>query len=187
VSRVLSVDEVYSGWSRFSLVRFRLDDGSELERCVEDHGRTAVVLPYDPDRRVAVLVRQFRPGPAFKGERSDIEAPAGLIDPGEDGAACARREAFEETGLKLAALEPIGRYWSSPGSTTETAELFLAAFSPAEREGDGGGVDDSEDLEILELPLDELGRRLDRGELGDLKLLALVQALKLKRPELFGP
>lgn len=186
MSEVLSVDEVYRGWSRFSVVRFRLDDGSEVERCVEDHGRTAVVLPYDPDRRVALLVRQFRPGPALAGERSDLEAPAGLIDDGEDGQACARREAFEETGLRLAALEPIGRFWSSPGSTTETAELFLAAYSPAAREGAGGGVDAGERLEILETPLAELGRRLDAGALDDLKLLALVQALKLRRPELFA-
>jgi nudix-type nucleoside diphosphatase (YffH/AdpP family) len=186
VSRVLSINEVYKGWSRFSLVRFRLDDGSELERCVEDHGAAAVVLPYDPERRVAMLVRQFRPGPELVGERSDLEAPAGLIDPGEDGAASARREAFEETGLRLAELERVGRCWSSPGSTTESSELFLAVYSPASRVGEGGGVDDGEKLEILETPLSELGARLERGEIADLKLLALVQALKLRRPELFS-
>ena len=185
MTQVVSVEEIYRGWSRFSLVRFRLEDGEEVERCVEDHGAAAVVLPYDPGRRVALLVRQFRPGPAMAGGSSGLEAPAGIIDPGEDGEACARREAFEEAGLRLGALEPLGRYWSSPGSTTEACELFLAPFAPADRQGPGGGVDEGEKLELMEIPLVDLGRRLDAGALGDVKLLALVQALKLRRPELF--
>jgi nudix-type nucleoside diphosphatase (YffH/AdpP family) len=182
---IIRVRELYRGWSRFSLLEVRMDDGTVLERCVEDHGQAAVVLPYDPQRRVAMLVRQFRPGVRLAGGTATLEAPAGLIDPGEDGDACARREAREETGLELSALEPIGRYWSSPSSTTERSELFLAAYAAADRTGDGGGVDEHERLEVLELPLAELGARLERGELGDLKLLALVQALKLRRPELF--
>jgi nudix-type nucleoside diphosphatase (YffH/AdpP family) len=185
MAEIVCVDEIYSGWSRFRLVRFRLDDGEMLDRLVEDHGRAAVVLPYDPDRKVVLLVRQFRPGPAMSGEESGPEAPAGLIESGEDGGACARREAFEETGLRLGELEPIGRYWSSPGTTTEASELFLACYAAADRQGPGGGVDAQEHIEVVETPLAELDRRLAAGELGDLKLLALVQALKLRRPELF--
>jgi nudix-type nucleoside diphosphatase (YffH/AdpP family) len=186
VSRILEVKQVYGGWSRFNLVAFRLKDGSVVERCVEDHGRAAVVLPYDPERRVALLVRQFRAAVAFAGEVAGPEAPAGLIDPGEDGEGCARREAFEETGVKLGALEPLGRYWSSPGSTTETSDLFLAPYRAADRVAAGGGADEHEDIEIVETPLAELDRLLATGGLADLKLLALVQALKLRRPELFG-
>ena len=59
MTQVVSVEEIYRGWSRFSLVRFRLEDGEEVERCVEDHGAAAVVLPYDPERRVALLVSRF--------------------------------------------------------------------------------------------------------------------------------
>ncbi len=185
MTEIVAVREVYRGWSRFSLVKFRLADGAVVERCVEDHGRAAVVLPYDPERRVALLVSQFRPGVRFAGGSAPPEAPAGLIDEGEDAAACARREAFEETGLVLGALEPLGRYWSSPSSTTEASDLFLAPYSAPDRKGPGGGVDAHEQIEIMEIPLRDLGGRLERGELGDLKLLALVQALKLRRPELF--
>ena len=185
MAEIVKVEELFRGWARFCLVTFRLEDGTLLVRSVEDHGSSAVVLPYDPERRMALLVSQMRPGVALAGGTEGPEPPAGIIEAGETGEACARREAEEETGLHLRVLEPIGRFWSSPGSTTETAELFLAPYSPADRIGAGGGVDDHEDVEVFELPLAELARLIQGG--GDLKLLALVQALQLRRPELFQP
>jgi nudix-type nucleoside diphosphatase (YffH/AdpP family) len=186
VAEVLGERPIYQGWSRFSLVRFRLDGGSEVERCIEDHGDAACVLPYDPVRRVAVLVRQFRGPVTLKAVAEFPEPPAGLIDAGEAPEASARREAEEETGLRLKTLEPVGRFWSSPGSTTERSSLFLAEYSAADRIGQGGGVDHDEHVEILELPLDELAARADRGELHDLKLGVLAFALMRRRPELFS-
>lgn len=185
MAEVLDVKPIYRGWSDFSLVSFRLDSGAVVERCIEDHGNAACVLPYDPERGVALLVRQFRAPVTLKGETEFPEPPAGLIDAGEDAEACARREAEEETGLRLKALEPVGRFWSSPGSTTERSHLFLAEYSPADRIGDGGGTDEHEDVEVLELPLAELAARADKGELHDLKLAVLMLSLMRRRPELF--
>ena len=186
MAEVLGKTAIYQGWSTFSLVRFRLDQGSEVERCVEDHGDAACVLPFDPNRRVALLVRQFRAPVTLKGEDEFPEPPAGLIDPGEAPEASARREAEEETGVHLGTLDPVGCFWSSPGSTAERSHLFLAEYSAADRIGPGGGVDHDEHVEILELPLDELARRADQGELRDLKLGVLVHALMRRRPELFS-
>ena len=39
---------------------------------------------------------------------------------------------------------------------------------------------------MREVALAELGRALDEGRLEDMKLLALVQALHLRRPHLFA-
>ena len=184
---IVSVKPVHQGWSSFSLVTFRLDDGSTIVREIEDHGCAAVVLPYDPEQRTALLVRQFR-GPVWIEHGADfLEPPAGIIEDGEDPADAARREAFEETGLELGELEPVGCYWTSPGVTTERSWLFLASYAAADRTAAGGGVDEHENIEVVETPLAALAARLDRGELGDLKMLALVQALRLRRPELFLP
>jgi len=187
VAEILGKTSIYQGWSAFSLVRFRLDDGAEVERCIEDHGDAACVLPYDPERRVALLVRQFRAPVTWRGEPGFPEPPAGLIDDGETPEAAAIREADEETGLKLRSLEPLGRFWSSPGSTTETSWLYLAEYASDDRTGKGGGVDDHEDVEVLELPLSELAARAKNGELKDLKLAVLALSLMQRRPELFSP
>ena len=82
MAEILDVTPVFRGWSDFSLVRFRLDGGEVVERCIEDHGDAACVLPYDPERQVALLVRQFRGPVALEGETDFPEAPAGLIDQG---------------------------------------------------------------------------------------------------------
>ncbi len=186
MAELIEIKPVFQGWSKFSLARFRLEDGAEIERCIEDHGDAACVLPYDPARKVALVVRQFRGPVNLRGEAPFVEPPAGLIDDGESPEACAIREAEEETGLKLRSLQSVGRYWSSPGSSTERSWLYLAEYASEDRVGAGGGTDDHENVEMLEAPLAELATRADAGELQDLKLAVLVLALMRRRPELFA-
>ena len=183
---IVKIEPIYVGWTKFSVATFRLDDGSVIRREIEDHGRAASVLPYDPERRVALVARQFR-GPVRLADMPDfLEPPAGIIDEGESAADCARREAMEEVGVRLGELEALGTYWASPGSTMERSDLFLAPYSAADRIEAGGGTDDHEDIEVIETPLQDLAGMIDRGELQDLKLFALVQSLRLRRPDLFS-
>src|SRR5829696_4830695 len=103
--RIISVETLHEGWGKLLLLRIELPDRHVLKREVEDHGPAVAVLPYDPERRLAVLVRQFR-APVFNasGKADVLEAPAGMLDEG-DPEACARREAAEEVGLALGALD----------------------------------------------------------------------------------
>lgn len=179
---------LHDGWSRFLVAEVTMPNGTRLAREIEDHGRAVGVLPYDPVRRVAMLVEQFRP-PAFyaAGTPSLLEAPAGLLDEAdpEDGA---RREAREETGLRLGVLERVACAWTMPGISTEQMDLFLAAYGEADRLGPGGGAsEEHEDITVHELPLAELAAMSGRGEITDLKTLVLVFALRLRRPDLFTP
>ncbi len=176
----------YAGWLTLSIVAFRLDDGRIMRREIVEHGRAVCVLPYDAMRRTALLVRQFR-APVFLAAREPVllEAIAGMIDNG-DAAITARREALEEAGLRLGELEPVATAWPSPGMLTERVALFLAPYSAGDRVGAGGGLaEEHEEIEIVELALDELAGLADRGELADMKTLALVQTLRVRRPELF--
>jgi hypothetical protein len=40
---------------------------------------------------------------------------------------------------------------------------------------------------VVEMPLADLALAADRGELSDLKLLVLLQTLRLRHPDLFTP
>jgi nudix-type nucleoside diphosphatase (YffH/AdpP family) len=184
--RILGVETLHEGWGKLLLLRVALPTGHVLKREVEDHGAAVAVLPYDPERRLAVLVRQFR-APVFHavGDAEVLEAPAGMLDE-DDPETCARREAGEEVGLALRKLERVGAVWTMPGVSTERMHLFLASYAAADRTGEGGGLaEEHEDITVVEMPLAELGAMAERGALADLKTLALVQALRLRRPDLF--
>jgi nudix-type nucleoside diphosphatase (YffH/AdpP family) len=185
--RLLQRKLVYSGWGRFLLLEVALADGRAVQRQLEDHGEAAAVLPFDAARRVALVCRQPRVGPLYSGfEPQLVEAAAGMIDPGEAPAATAVREAHEELGVRLAAVEPVAAAWSMPAVSSERIHLFLASYTAADRIGDGGGVaDEGEDIEVIERPLKALLQEADAGTLTDLKTLALVWALARRRPELF--
>lgn len=178
---------IHDGWGRFLIASLVLPSGETIHREVEDHGAAVAVLPYDPERRVAMLVRQLRI-PAFlaAGVPSMLEAPAGRLE-APDPEDCARREVFEEVGLRLERLEPLMTTWSIPSVSTERIHLFLATYAAPDKVGPGGGLaEEGEAIEIEEIPLADLGRMLDAGRLVDLKTVALVLLLRARRPDLFA-
>ena len=185
--RLIDRRMIYSGWGRFLLLKVELGDGRVHERQIEDHGEAAAVLPYDPARKTALLVRQPRIAPLFKGlEPHVVEAAAGMVDPGEEPAATAVREAMEELGVRLSAIEPVVSAWSMPACSSERLHLYLAPYTAADRVADGGGMEEEgEEIEVLELPLKTLLDQADGGTLIDLKTVTLVWALARRKPELF--
>jgi hypothetical protein len=94
--------------------------------------------------------------------------------------------------LALAALQAQaadvenGRRLARPGVSTERLSLFLSPCRSADRIGDGGGIEgEHERITVVERPLAELMANVDQGRIADAKLLTLVLALRLRRPDLF--
>ena len=180
------IETVHAGWAQYLIATVRLADGSVVRREIEHHGAAACVLPYDPARKTAILVGQFR-APIFyiAGAAETLEAVAGIIE-NESPIECARREALEEAGVRLQTLEPVGAVFTMPGISTERMHLFLAVYAASDRIGDGGGLaEEHEGTLPVETSLVELSARADAGTLTDLKTLALVQTLRTRRPDLF--
>lgn len=182
------VDEltIHEGWARFLQLVLRNPHGELIRREVEDHGHAAAVLPYDPRRGTALLVRQVRT-PLLLQQLPEplLEVPAGRLD-GEDAVTAGRREAKEECGVDLGELEYLGKYWTMPGLSTESIAMFLASYDAADRTSPGGGLlEESEFIEVVELPLRQLHSMWVNGEVADLKTAFMMLALKERRPELF--
>lgn len=184
--KVTSETLIYNGWLSLRECWVQLPNGAVEQRHLEDHGDAAAVLAYDPSRRCAILVTQPRL-PVFQaGSTPLMEAVAGRLD-GLDPDIAARKEAMEEAGLAIREVQLVSRIWSMPAISTERLWLYLAAYEPSDRVGaGGGGADENECIEVHELPLDHLARLADAGELTDGKTLILVQALQLRRPDLFS-
>ncbi len=101
-------------------------DGTRLElEMVRHPGAAAVVaLLSDPDGPdpLVLLLEQYR----HAAGGTIWEIPAGVLQPGEDPAACARRELEEETGAAARTIEHLTTIYTTPGFTDEQIHLFLA-------------------------------------------------------------
>jgi nudix-type nucleoside diphosphatase (YffH/AdpP family) len=184
---LLKVETVYQGYCTLMVATLSAPDGGTFKREIEHHGHAVAVLPYDPQRRTALLVSLPRAPAIWAGGPPELaEAPAGMID-GEEPEACVRREALEEAGVQLGALERIGAVFASPGVSSERLRLYLAPYTARDRVGPGGGVEhEHEHITVMEVPLDQLWDWVEAEKIEDLKTLALTLALRVRRPDLFG-
>ena len=154
--------EVYAG----RVVTLRLTtvagrDGRLHLREIVEHAPGAAVVAVDEQGQV-LLVRQPRPA---VGAAALLELPAGLVDAGESPEACARRELEEETGYAAARVEPLARFYTSPGFCTEVLHIFLATdLRPTQT-----AHDDEEQIELVRMPLAAAIDRVLNGELSDAK------------------
>ncbi len=184
--QILHTQTTHAGWTKLLIAKIRLPDGRIITREIEDHGEAACVLPYNPLRKTAVLVRQFRAPVFFAADEQDsLEVIAGILEE-TDAAECARRETMEEAGLKLDSLEHIFTGWSMPGLSTERMHFYLAIYSDEFQAEMGGLANEHEKIIPVEIGLSELAKMVDRNQLGDVKTLLLLQTMRLRKPDLFA-
>ncbi|QSN64912.1 NUDIX domain-containing protein [Caballeronia sp. M1242] len=163
---------------------FRRRDGTWQRQSREtyDRGNGATILLHNPRTGTVLLTRQFRM-PAFVNGHDGmlIEAPGGLLDDATPDARI-RAEVEEETGYRVGHIEKIFEAFMSPGSVTEKLYFYVGEYDGAMRVGDGGGViDEGEEIEVIEPPLDEAMAMIDRGEIMDGKTIMLLQHLALRQ------
>lgn len=142
--------------------RVQLPDGREATREYVVHPGAVMVVPILPDGRL-VMERQFR----YPVGMTMIEFPAGKLDAGEGGLACAKRELLEETGY-------VGRRWARAGVmhpvigyATEFIEIWFAQdLTLTERH-----LDDGEFLDVFAATQGELEAWMQQGKLTDAKTI----------------
>lgn len=166
-------------------LRYRRFDGrmsERINRAVFVSGDAVTVLPYDPLRDRVLLIEQFRAGPYGRGDPQPwlLEAIAGRIDPDETPGQAARREAVEEAGLPLGALEKVGAYYPSPGAKSEYLYSYVALCDlPDGVEGVFGVEGEAEDIRGHLVSFAEFMALVASGEVDNGPLL--VTALWLQR------
>jgi len=162
----LSSRRLYEGAVvRLRVDRVRMRSGREAVREVVEHIGAVVIVAVNGEGQV-LLVRQYR----HPTGRSLLELPAGTLDRDEEPEACAARELEEETGFRAGRLQRLGGFFVSPGYSTEHIHAYLAT----DLEPGSAGGDDDEEIEVLALPLAEVLRLAEAGELKDAKSLAAL-------------
>jgi ADP-ribose pyrophosphatase len=172
--RVIAVEQIYRGRA----VSLRVDTiekttGSRTSREVVEHSDCVAVVVMDHEDNV-LLVRQFR-HPVGKPL---LEIPAGGMDPGEEPIDSVRRELQEEIGYLPRKIERLGGFYSIPGYGTEYLHCFLATDLVPGRLT----AEDTEDIELVRVALDDIPGLIASGQICDAKsIAALLMFLSLRR------
>jgi GDP-mannose pyrophosphatase NudK len=147
-----------------------------------DRGNGATILLYNKEQNTVILTRQFRLPTFVNGNESGmlIEACAGLLDL-DNPEDCIRRETEEETGYRISHVRKIFDVYMSPGSVTEILHFFVGEYSKDQKVNEGGGVDEDENIEVLELPFGKAYNMISTGEIKDAKTIMLLQYAKLNQ------
>jgi GDP-mannose pyrophosphatase NudK len=158
----------------------RRRDGEQQRRKREiyDNGNSAVILPYDPNRKTVLLTRQLRL-PVFlqDGMVRTVEACAGKLN-GEQAERRIMKEMQEELGYKISKVQRLFELYASPAAIMEKIIFFTCIYSPANRVSDGGGLkEEGEDIDVVETTLEEAAAMIASSEIVDAKTVVLVQYL----------
>ncbi len=160
--QLLGAETTYRGWSTLFVTKILLPDGRTITREIEHHENAACVLAYDPDRKTAILVRQMRAAPLYAAQQAEMtEAIAGLIDAGETADICARREAQEEAGLRLNALEHVVTAWTHAGIVHRTSRPVPGSVHAGGPSPVRARRVDDESIEVVEIGLAALAAMAD--------------------------
>jgi len=151
----------------------RYDGGlaAPTRRLVLERGDSVAALLVDGD--TAWLVEQFRIATHERGDGWLLELVAGIVGPDETPEGALRREVLEETGFEFGALQPIGRFYLSPGASSERVDLYVAPVSG--RIAAGGGVEaEGEDIRVVPFTRESLREAWRAGRLVDAKTAIAV-------------
>ena len=181
---------VYHGFFRLKeyRLRHRLFAGGWSETITREvfvRGDAVGVLLYDPKQQAVVMVEQFRTG-ALKDASTPwlVEIVAGGIPKGEEPAAVAIKEVFEETGLEVSKVQPMVSYYASPGGNAEKFHLFYAIIDASLAGGIHGLKDEHEDIRVCVFSLEECMQAVAAGNVNNAMTLIALQWLQMHHQEL---
>ena len=152
-----------------------------LDREVMHRKEIAAVLPFDPVRQEVVLIEQFRVG-AWAGNWPHpwlLECIAGVMEDGESAGEVALREAEEEASCRILELELIGRFFTTPGGSSELVNLVCGRVDAAGVGGIHGLADEGENIKASVWSLSDALSLVEDGQLCNAKTLGALQWLTL--------
>lgn len=182
---------LYKGF--FSLIEYQFQykkfDGSISQitkREILERGHAVVLLAYDAHRDSVVLIEQIRIATIDTLDSPWLlELIAGMIDhQGESVEEVARREAFEEAGIRIGRCKPVLSYYASPGGLTEKLHILVGEVDSTTAKGIHGLEEESEDIKVHVVTRDQAYQWLEQGLICNAASVIALQWLQLNYQKL---
>lgn len=119
-------------------------------------GHAAIIMPITKDGEF-IMIREPRTPVGI----TVLAFPAGMIEEGETPEEGAIRELEEETGYHAGYIKKLKEVYPAIGYSNEKTIIFLAKdLLKTQRH-----LDETEDIEVVKVPIQEVKEMLDRGEI----------------------
>lgn len=119
-------------------------------------GNASVILPITNDNKI-IMIQE----PRTPINKVILALPAGMIEPDEPAEEAAIRELEEETGYLAKNIKFLREYYPSVGYSDEKISIYLATDLEKTKQH----LDDTEDINVIEIPLEEVIEMLDKNEI----------------------
>ena len=188
--KIIHKENAYRGF--FSIDRYQLQHelfaggtSAELGRELLERGHAVAVVMYDPLLDKVILIEQFRIGAIHDPDGPWLlEFVAGVIEEGEREQDVLIRECREEAGVEVQHIEPIYRYYSSPGGCSEQISLYYAEVDSRTADGVHGVEHEGEDIMVQVVSYSQALALLQQGRINSATPVIAMQWLQLNRDRL---
>ncbi len=164
---------VHTPWFRLNLADVELPGGRRLDHYVLRLPPVVLAAVLDGEDRVLMLWRH-----RFIPDTYGWEIPSGIVDPAEDLAAAAAREAYKESGWEPQDLQPLVRLESASGLTDSVSHVYWTRR--AIHRGDPPADFESERIDWV--PLEQVPGLIAGGQIRSAVTATVLMMLLHRRP-----
>lgn len=134
-----------------------------ITREVAEHSPAVAVIVFNQKNQIC-LVSQLR----HVINSKTLEIPAGLVESNELPLEAAKRELFEETGIKAIKIDKALSFYTSPGFSTELIHLYYVSKY---KTSNFQNKNEEEDISVFWYTIDDIFEQIAKGNIKDAKTI----------------
>lgn len=107
------------------------------------------------------FIKEYR----YPIKKTIIQLPAGTTDKNDDNLSSAKKELFQETGIKAKNWKKLGKFYIGPGHESIYANVFLATDLNISQLNKSVKADDELILKVIKLPIIKIRQLINSGKI----------------------